>query len=135
MVKNNRSAFLLTISTNRGDNEIDRELFKEVYDSFFAQIYDFIKFLPHSPGETREEKLTFIEKLGKDRHSISLGPIQKRVHIHSLIQITHHTRIHLNKEKILKYFEEEMNMKGFHIDIQGTSDSIYKLKRYLKHQD
>jgi hypothetical protein len=90
-----------------------------VYEAFFKNLNHFIIFL--EPGE-----IISVE----DDPVIGIGKVQSRIHIHSLITIRHHAKIHLDYDKIREFFGRLLG-KTIHFDARSIRDSEVGIRKYL----
>src|SRR5579883_2576455 len=90
------SRFFITINTNKTDIKQIKPL-KKAYEGFYQNLDRFITYL-----DTENKSINEIS----DDPVIGIGKTYNRVHNHSLITIKHNIKIHLNFDKIRKYFSK-----------------------------
>lgn len=139
--KPKRSGWLYTVSTNQRYEDDDPDLandenvFAEVVNEICENIGDYLIFKVEGDGFT-DEKVQF----ANSDYVIERGGKTKALHAHILIQISHHSRIHLDFEKIKDRIQEELGVKVYINGklVKPTSDhflSEYLSKHYAKTGD
>src|SRR5579885_496161 len=114
------SRFFITINTNKTDIKQIKPL-KQAYEGFYQNLDRFITYL--DPSNKMINEIT-------DDPVIGIGKTYNRVHIHSLITIKHNSKIHLNFDKIRKYFSKYLGYT-IHFDCRAVKDFEINIKQYL----
>ena len=139
--KPKRSSWLYTVSTNQRyedddpNLENDEAVFNDVVYDICENIGDYLVFKVDGDGFT-DDKVQY----ANSDFVVERGGKTKALHAHILIQISHHSRIHLDYEGIKRQVEESLGIKVY---INGklckpTSDhylSEYLHKHYAKTGD
>jgi hypothetical protein len=134
------SNFFLTISTNyRPKDPSDFQRVANALSNCLEEMLDqdnlgyFVKFLfPYSHHEWNEENI--IEVTSHTNIEEGHHKNGKRVGSHSLIQITHRSKIHLDTHEIKKYvdFCLRPDVKGSYVHVAMAGDGFKNLLNYIR---
>lgn len=117
--KPKHSNFFITINTNRVVKSKKDPLVENLYNAlteWFNNIGDFITTTEGYPeNDERDVKIKRI---------IEKGPDKGLLHAHINIEITHHSNIQLDIPETRRFFIEELDLNGIHMDVK-----VYKKSR------
>jgi len=135
------SNFFLTINTNyRAKSDSDFDTFTRAYAEVLSEMFNkkkmgaIIRFLP--PNEDDEWKRPYILKA--DAHTnLEEGTTVRggRIHSHSLIEITHKSKIHINARAVKNMVYDKMKpygVKGPYVHVQLVNEEQKKILSYMR---
>lgn len=113
------SNFFITVNTNR---RVDKDLenpfvrkFAKVVIYMMKNIFDFV--------ETKEGHPTDDDRDVEIVPRIERGTEKGLLHAHLKVEITHGSNIYLNFEMLRRYFIQNMNLRGVHLDVKNYKGS------------
>lgn len=134
------SSFLITINPNASFHDLESERAKDMIrrlqtlGDYFLSKKNIVKFLDFidkdgTPPKTREEHLSLIEDIGKDRTASVERNTVYQLHLHIYVSFQHRTFIKFSRDKILlaasKLTKIPPNQMHMNISVQGQQFKQY----------
>ncbi len=118
------SPFYITINTQQTDLKYV-PLLKETYDAMVQRKEFFLVCKDNDPD--------FISKVISLDHEpeIEIGPIYRKIHLHTVWTFKHKTKIQLDQDKIRRYIAGNLNIPPIHLHIRYVRDNRLKLSQYI----
>lgn len=121
------STFLVTINPNQLKRQ-NVKLLKKSIENFYDDLENYIK---HKSDKVKVSKISCDSAIEK-------GEKRSAHHAHLLIKIFHTGKIHLDLEKMRKYFDSEIPLgddKSNYISIKYINDPSYNIQKYFNKEN
>ena len=122
--KQHQSRLLLTINSLSTDGKY-KKLLKDGFTEMYDKIEDYVKYMVKT-GSVKDIMDVDCET------AIEVGTKLHRVHLHSIITISHKTMLQLDLKKITKHFEEKLGLALVYVNARYVKDPLFSLRNYLK---
>jgi len=131
---------LITISTNykpinENDYEEKAEEFSEILENFFQpdtmheNFMDFIK--PNENDNWDSETILNVNVRSVIEHG--KGKMGGRIHSHTILEITHKSKLWVNVEKIKKHMDNNLSfVKGVYVNVRLVPEGLKYILQYVK---